>query len=132
MIRDFIYIYLVSDGLYIYILYVRWTVSEYTRACASFSGAVCDTCPGSDTRTESRDLGECPSINRSWTHRPRMYHHTTSAHHYSTTKPYPSYLKNYVRKPKTKSYVHEQSQPEIYKNMQSEPKPYGKRRRWRF
>ena len=92
-------------------------------------GSVCDHCPGSDVIRESLDLEECPTpVNRAWTTKPRMYAHSTSAHHYTTTPPRPSYVHkpvSYVQEPDTKSY--KLPEPKSY-----EPKTYGKRRRWRF
>ena len=86
----------------------------------------CAHCPGADMMTETLELGQCPSVNRVWTHKPRMYAHSTSAHHYTTARP------AYVHKPV--SYVQE-STKQSYKLPEPkryEPKTYGKRRRWRF
>ena len=96
------------------------------RACLSIEGSLCDHCPGADTITETLELEQCPSVNRVWTHKPRMYAHSTSAHHYTTVRP------AYVHKPV--SYVQEPAK-ESYKLPEQnryEPKTYGKRRRWRF
>ena len=106
-------------------LCIRSTEAVSRRECLSMSGSVCDLCPGTDTITETLELEQCP-VNRVWTHKPRMYAHSTSAHHYTTMRP------SYV--PAPKSYVHEPSHqsyklPEI---KSYEPKTYGKRRRWRF